>query len=64
MQCTRCGGRMISDFYQDLHDDTGHLHFYALRCIPCGEVIDPVILANRQKRPHHQARNRKLMATR
>ncbi len=55
---------MVSDFYQDLQDDTGQLHFYALRCIPCGEVIDPVIMANRKKRIHHQARNRKLMAAR
>jgi hypothetical protein len=27
-------------------------------------VVDPVILANRQKRPHHHARNRKLMSSR
>ncbi len=63
MKCHRCGGTMISDFFQDLEDDTGHLCFYGLRCIPCGEVLDPVILANRQKRPHHQSRNRKLMTS-
>ncbi|MEK7703186.1 MAG: hypothetical protein AAB317_04420 [Nitrospirota bacterium] len=63
MKCHRCGGIMISDFFQDLEDDTGHLCFHGMRCIPCGEVLDPVILANRQKRPHHQARNRKLMTS-
>jgi len=61
MPCPRCGGGMVSDVFQDLHDDTGQLCFQGFRCIPCGEILDPVILVNRQRRPHHQARNRKLM---
>jgi len=61
-KCPRCGGGMISDFFQDLQDDTGRLCFTGLRCIPCGEVLDPVILANRISRPRHYARNRNLIS--
>ncbi len=35
----------------DLLDDTGQIDFTALRCASCGEVIDPVILKNRQGPP-------------
>ena len=39
MQCPRCGGRLTSNLFQDLQDNTGLLHFTGLRCIPCGEVL-------------------------
>ena len=45
--CTRCGGLMIKEYYTDLLDDTGQIGIMGLRCISCGEVIDPVILRNR-----------------
>jgi len=54
---------MISEVFQDMHDDTGRICFYGYRCVICGEILDPVIMANRQNRPHMQARNRKLMAS-
>jgi hypothetical protein len=38
--CSRCKGLMVSEEYGD---------FPARRCIQCGEVIDPVILQNRQR---------------
>jgi hypothetical protein len=47
-QCDRCGGLLLLTYYQDLHDDTGQIDIWALRCSVCGEVIDPVILKNRQ----------------
>jgi len=47
--CSRCGGLMVIDQCFDFRDDTGHLDFMARRCVQCGEVIDPVILQNRQR---------------
>lgn len=63
MDCPRCSGSMISQIFEDIKDDTGHICFYGYRCLICGEIVDPVIMANRQNRPHLQARNRKLMAS-
>jgi phage major head subunit gpT-like protein len=63
MNCPRCNGMMMVDKYLDLHDDTGEISFNAWRCLVCGEVVDPVILKNREKRPAPMnPRNRKLMA--
>jgi len=62
MTCPRCKGNMISEHFEDISDDTGQITFHGFRCINCGEVIDPVVIANRTKRPHLVARNRKLMS--
>ncbi len=43
MKCTRCGGRMVYQKFYGLQDQ-----FWGWRCIYCGEIIDQVILANRQ----------------
>jgi len=40
---------MVIEQCFDFMDDTGHLDFMARRCVQCGEVIDPVILQNRQR---------------
>jgi len=48
MKCDKCGGMMTSDYMLDLRDDTGAYGFEPWRCMLCGEVTDPVILANRQ----------------
>lgn len=63
MECPRCSGNMVTEIFQDIKDDTGRLCFYGYRCVICGEILDPVIMANRQSRPHMVARNRKLMAS-
>jgi hypothetical protein len=47
MQCTRCSGLMVPDYFIDLADDSGHTSFQAWRCILCGNVVDPLILKNR-----------------
>ena len=64
MECPRCKGVMVSDRFQDVADDTGALKFSGWRCIICGEILDPVISANRQS---HQepllGRSRKKFAT-
>jgi RNase P subunit RPR2 len=49
--CGRCGGLLVTEQYIDLRDDTGEIDFTALRCASCGEVVDPVILKNRQAPP-------------
>ncbi|MFQ5508090.1 MAG: hypothetical protein ACE5FN_02000 [Leptospirillia bacterium] len=51
MECSRCKHAMISDSYTDLLDDTGMIGITAWRCLSCGEVVDPVILANRTNPP-------------
>jgi hypothetical protein len=38
--CTRCGGLMVTEQFIDLP---------AHRCVQCGEIVDPVILQNRQR---------------
>jgi hypothetical protein len=43
MRCHRCGGVMICEkFYGDLE------YFFGWKCISCGEIVDEVILENRQ----------------
>jgi len=51
VECPRCRTGMIADTFTDLLDDTGRIGISAWRCLTCGEVIDPVILANRTNRP-------------
>lgn len=47
MICPRCNSLMMADIFEDLLDETGTISFTAWRCVPYGEVIDPVILKNR-----------------
>jgi hypothetical protein len=34
--------------FSDFCDQAGQYHFRGWRCLSCGEVLDPVILANRR----------------
>ena len=47
-RCSRCDGFLVivQDF--DLLDNNGRQDFVARRCVQCGELVDPVILRNRQ----------------
>jgi len=54
MPCTRCGGLVIAN-QGDSVDDVGQRKLQGTRCVNCGAIDDPVILANRI-RPCH-ARN-------
>lgn len=47
--CARCGGFMVNDSYLDLLNNVGESKFSAKRCVQCGEIVDPVILSNRQQ---------------
>lgn len=51
MDCPRCGGLMLVVRYEDWGSTTTYQAFLAWDCAQCGAVIDPVILANRTKRP-------------
>jgi hypothetical protein len=48
MQCSRCGGLMVIERFDDLQSGTWPLYFYGLRCLLCGEIIDPMVLLNRK----------------
>lgn len=45
--CVRCGGLMVSEFCMDLLNSAGELEIETLRCVQCGDVVDPVIIQNR-----------------
>ena len=47
MQCPRCIGLMVGENFFDAQDDTGQLSFEGLRCLVCGEILDPLIIENR-----------------
>lgn len=51
MTCIRCEGLMVPEWYSDLLDETGQITFTAWHCLNCGEVVDCLIDANRQRRP-------------
>ena len=59
--CARCGGLMVADFAMDVLFCIGETEFAAQRCVQCGEIVDPVILHNRETRQelmtaHHAGR--------
>jgi hypothetical protein len=47
MHCLRCHGLMVNIRLEDVGSSS--LCFSAWQCLMCGEVIDPVIAANRQE---------------
>lgn len=51
LTCHRCQGLFVRAFCQDMYDSTGENGFWALRCLQCGEVLDPLILHNRTANP-------------
>jgi uncharacterized Zn finger protein len=54
MLCARCAGLRVPEIL-----DEGGIRVLALRCIHCGDVIDPVIILNRQRcRLPHPSRDR------
>lgn len=55
--CGRCGGLLLHELCTDLLDDTGRMDFPAWRCVQCGNLVDSVILLNRQRRPQADERH-------
>ena len=62
MRCPRCKGMMVKERFQDIQDDTGQIYFHGWRCLVCGEILDPVIVTNRQQPPVRR-RRRKFLPT-
>lgn len=52
VKCHRCQGLLVHEFCSDLQDGTGEIGFWALRCLQCGELLDPLILRHRTSKPH------------
>ena len=47
MQCTRCAGMRVPEIICE-----GGTRVMALRCVHCGDVIDRVIVRNRERGAH------------
>jgi hypothetical protein len=47
MRCTRCAGLRVPEIICE-----GGSRVSALRCVHCGDVVDRVIVFNRQRRRH------------
>ena len=47
MECSRCRGLMVRDHVVALLDTV--IHGEVWRCVCCGHILDPVILANRRR---------------
>lgn len=48
MDCYRCHGLMVRDHILDMLDSGTFRPVW--RCISCGDIVDPVILANGRRR--------------
>jgi hypothetical protein len=52
LRCSCCGGNMVYESFFGLNEQ-----FTGLKCIICGDVIDPVILQNREQMKRGQRMN-------
>jgi hypothetical protein len=43
MKCTRCCGLMVSDHLLDMNESYLPMWMQALRCLACGNIVDPLI---------------------
>jgi len=65
MDCLRCHGMMVQDWFEDTRADPLDMSFYGLRCVCCGNILDPVIAANRSRQllaPDHETAPHLLIA--
>lgn len=62
MTCHRCSGWMIEEEFCDFLD--GEVCFSGSRCVLCGDIVDPVILRHRTRRPEPRATRRRHRADR
>jgi hypothetical protein len=49
MTCDRCQGLMCPVFLHDWGSGKGHDNCRAFRCLLCGEIVDDLILQNRNE---------------
>ena len=50
MNCTRCCGLMIVDHLLDMQESYLPMWMRALRCLTCGNIVDPLIHYHRTAR--------------
>lgn len=48
MKCKRCNGLLNRERAIGVGNGTGDDESWGWRCVNCGEIVDPVILANRR----------------
>jgi RNase P subunit RPR2 len=48
MTCQRCNGLMVRERYDDLELGSSENVIPSWRCLNCGAIVDPVILAHHQ----------------
>ncbi|ULA64829.1 MAG: hypothetical protein LZF86_190122 [Nitrospira sp.] len=48
MKCTRCEGLMVVDNLIDLQESGIPMWMRGLRCVSCGNIVDPMILRHRR----------------
>lgn len=51
MKCPRCGGLMHFEEFKNTQNDV-YWTYDGWRCVFCGEVLDPLILLNREVERH------------
>jgi len=47
MNCSRCHGLMVGDDLIDVRESYLPMWTHGLRCVACGNIVDPVIARNR-----------------
>jgi hypothetical protein len=55
MKCTRCNGLMIVDHLVDMQESYLPMWMRALRCLSCGNIVDPLIHYHRADRRAQRA---------
>ncbi len=51
MKCSRCCGLMVSDHLLDMNESYLPMWMQALRCLACGNIVDPLIHYHRTVQP-------------
>ena len=60
MKCARCSGLMVADHLLDMKESYLPMWMQAMRCLACGNIVDPAIHYHREIR--HVQRSRRLAA--
>jgi len=47
MKCTRCEGLMVVDNLIDIQESCVPMWMRGMRCVSCGNIVDPLILRHR-----------------
>ncbi len=50
MNCDRCQGLMVADDLLDIQESYLPMWMRGLRCVACGNIVDPLIDQNRMSR--------------